>query len=241
VSRFVGVFVVGAALFGAPSFAQAEITQVFTDTSTPIDCEVQTGGAEGIRFCTNQAGEDRSTVDTFDGVPIDINVAFPPEPAPPAEDGNFPTVMMFHGYGGSKMGLTAMRRWVDQGYAVFTMTTRGFNQSCGTAAARAAGGAACDDGYVRLMDTRYEVRDAQDFIGLHHVHHLNARIPNYNLQAAHDEVDLFDSVPVLTFWDGIKATRLKLWDEERGKLVTFPEARRNARRTASEIPSATLS
>jgi omega-6 fatty acid desaturase (delta-12 desaturase) len=78
-------------------------------------------------------------------------------------------------------------------------------------------------------------------IGLHHVHHLNARIPNYNLQAAHDEVDLFKSVPVLTFWDGIKATRLKLWDEERGKLVTFPEARRNARRTASEIPSATLS
>ena len=24
-------------------------------------------------------------------------------------------------------------------------------------------------------------------IGLHHVHHLSARIPNYNLQAAHDE------------------------------------------------------
>ena len=24
-------------------------------------------------------------------------------------------------------------------------------------------------------------------IGLHHVHHLNARIPNYNLQRAHDE------------------------------------------------------
>ncbi len=165
VSRFVGVFVVGAAIFGAPSFAQAEITQVFTDTSTPIDCEVQTGAAAGIRFCTNQAGEDRSTVETFDGVPIDINVAFPPEPVE-GEDGNFPTVMMFHGYGGSKMGLTAMRRWVDQGYATFSMTTRGFHQSCGTAAARAAGGAKCDDGYVRLMDTRYEVRDAQDFIGL---------------------------------------------------------------------------
>ena len=24
-------------------------------------------------------------------------------------------------------------------------------------------------------------------IGLHHVHHLSARIPNYNLQRAHDE------------------------------------------------------
>ena len=68
-------------------------------------------------------------------------------------------------------------------------------------------------------------------IGLHHVHHLNARIPNYNLQRAHDDVELFHSVPVLTFWDGIKATRLKLWDEERGRLVTFAEARRNARRS----------
>jgi acyl-lipid omega-6 desaturase (Delta-12 desaturase) len=78
-------------------------------------------------------------------------------------------------------------------------------------------------------------------IGLHHVHHLNARIPNYNLQAAHDDNEIFHSVPVLTFWDGIKATRLKLWDEERGRLVTFAQARRNARRAPSEIPSATLS
>jgi omega-6 fatty acid desaturase (delta-12 desaturase) len=63
-------------------------------------------------------------------------------------------------------------------------------------------------------------------IGLHHVHHLSARVPNYKLQAAHDNVDLFDDVPVLTFWDGIKTTRLKLWDEERGRLVTFADAER---------------
>jgi omega-6 fatty acid desaturase (delta-12 desaturase) len=63
-------------------------------------------------------------------------------------------------------------------------------------------------------------------IGLHHVHHLSARVPNYHLQAAHDNVDLFGDVPVLTFWDGIKATRLKLWDEDRGRLVTFADAQR---------------
>ena len=28
-------------------------------------------------------------------------------------------------------------------------------------------------------------------IGLHHVHHLNAEIPNYNLQRAHDENEIF--------------------------------------------------
>jgi omega-6 fatty acid desaturase (delta-12 desaturase) len=32
-------------------------------------------------------------------------------------------------------------------------------------------------------------------IGLHHVHHLNARIPNYNLQGAHDASPMFTAVP----------------------------------------------
>jgi acyl-lipid omega-6 desaturase (Delta-12 desaturase) len=63
-------------------------------------------------------------------------------------------------------------------------------------------------------------------IGLHHVHHLSARIPNYNLQRAHDENPIFHEVPVLTLWDGMRAVRLKLWDEERGRMVTFAEAGR---------------
>jgi acyl-lipid omega-6 desaturase (Delta-12 desaturase) len=62
-------------------------------------------------------------------------------------------------------------------------------------------------------------------IGLHHVHHLNARIPNYNLQRAHDENPVFHSVPELSLGDALRAPRLKLWDEDRGRLVTFAEAR----------------
>jgi len=61
-------------------------------------------------------------------------------------------------------------------------------------------------------------------IGLHHVHHLSARIPNYNLQRAHDENPIFHDVPTLSLRDGLRAVRLKLWDEERGRLVTFAEA-----------------
>jgi omega-6 fatty acid desaturase (delta-12 desaturase) len=61
-------------------------------------------------------------------------------------------------------------------------------------------------------------------IGLHHVHHLNARIPNYNLQRAHDENPVFHSVPELSLGDALRAPRLKLWDEGRGRLVTFAEA-----------------
>jgi omega-6 fatty acid desaturase (delta-12 desaturase) len=63
-------------------------------------------------------------------------------------------------------------------------------------------------------------------IGLHHVHHLNARIPNYNLQRAHDENPIFHQVPTLSLWDALRTVRLKLWDEEQGKLVTFAQASR---------------
>ncbi|HET6869907.1 MAG TPA: fatty acid desaturase [Solirubrobacteraceae bacterium] len=62
-------------------------------------------------------------------------------------------------------------------------------------------------------------------IGLHHVHHLNARIPNYNLHRAHDENPIFHHVPTLSLWDALHTIRLKLWDEECGKLVTFAGAR----------------
>lgn len=63
-------------------------------------------------------------------------------------------------------------------------------------------------------------------IGLHHVHHLSAKIPNYNLQAAHDANPIFHRVPQLSAWDGLKATRLKLWDEDSGRLLTWAEVRR---------------
>ncbi|MDQ3728081.1 MAG: fatty acid desaturase [Actinomycetota bacterium] len=78
-------------------------------------------------------------------------------------------------------------------------------------------------------------------IGLHHVHHLNARIPNYNLQRAHDDNEIFHSVPILTFMDGIRCTRLKLWDEEGGRLITFAEARRLQRPAPAQISSASSS
>jgi omega-6 fatty acid desaturase (delta-12 desaturase) len=62
-------------------------------------------------------------------------------------------------------------------------------------------------------------------IGYHHVHHLNARIPNYNLKRAHDENAVFHAVPTLSLRDGVKAVGLKLWDEDRHRLVPFGAAR----------------
>jgi omega-6 fatty acid desaturase (delta-12 desaturase) len=57
----------------------------------------------------------------------------------------------------------------------------------------------------------------------HHVHHLSAKIPNYNLRAAHEEQPMFAQTPVVTVRSGFGSLRLKLWDEERGSLVGFPK------------------
>jgi omega-6 fatty acid desaturase (delta-12 desaturase) len=61
-------------------------------------------------------------------------------------------------------------------------------------------------------------------IGFHHVHHLNPRVPNYRLQECHESIAALGEVPVNSFRDGLRALRFVLWDEERGKLVTFHEA-----------------
>ncbi len=73
-------------------------------------------------------------------------------------------------------------------------------------------------------------------IGLHHVHHLSTRIPNYNLQRAHDAHVVLQQVPTLSLRDGVKCVGLKLWDEERGRLVTFREARAGRPRTVTVPP-----
>ena len=73
-------------------------------------------------------------------------------------------------------------------------------------------------------------------IGLHHVHHLSAKVPNYNLQRAHDENPIFRDVPLLTAWDGAVAVRLKVIDPEAGRLLTWSEVR--ARRAAVPAASA---
>jgi omega-6 fatty acid desaturase (delta-12 desaturase) len=67
-------------------------------------------------------------------------------------------------------------------------------------------------------------------IGLHHVHHLNARIPNYNLQRAHDANAIFAGVPTVSIRDGVRAVKFKLWDEETGQLVTFVQANLHSQR-----------
>jgi omega-6 fatty acid desaturase (delta-12 desaturase) len=61
-------------------------------------------------------------------------------------------------------------------------------------------------------------------IGFHHIHHLNPRVPNYRLNAAHAAVQKVQSVRGLGLLDGLRAPWLTLWDEVSGRLVRFSEA-----------------
>jgi omega-6 fatty acid desaturase (delta-12 desaturase) len=69
-------------------------------------------------------------------------------------------------------------------------------------------------------------------IGIHHVHHLNARIPNYRLQECMEANPEFQKVTRITIRDSWRLTRLALWDEEARELVTFRQAKRRMAQAA---------
>ena len=63
-------------------------------------------------------------------------------------------------------------------------------------------------------------------IGLHHVHHVAPKIPNYRLQRCHRENALFHASPKVTLRSGFAALRLALWDEAQQRLVRFSDISR---------------
>ncbi|MGD0960606.1 MAG: fatty acid desaturase [Methylomonas sp.] len=62
-------------------------------------------------------------------------------------------------------------------------------------------------------------------IGLHHIHHIRANIPNYNLQRCQKEAPLLQIVKPLTLRKSLKSLWLNLWDEQKHKLVSFQAIR----------------
>ena len=133
----------------------------------------------GVRFCPTT--EPAARVPSFDGVPLDVDVTLPEK-----GKGPFPTIVMLHGFGGSKTdfesstpggpapeeagtGSTIYRYnndfYAHRGYAVVNYTARGFGGSCGGGATGDHSGA-CGFGYIRLADSRYEARDTQYLLGL---------------------------------------------------------------------------
>ncbi|MBN1452421.1 MAG: fatty acid desaturase [Anaerolineales bacterium] len=62
-------------------------------------------------------------------------------------------------------------------------------------------------------------------IGYHHIHHLGAKIPNYNLPKAYKENPIFHVKPV-TLLSSLKSLTLRLYDEKTRKLVGWSVLKR---------------
>ena len=58
-------------------------------------------------------------------------------------------------------------------------------------------------------------------IGLHHIHHVQPRIPSYNLQSCQDAVPAFQAVPPLTLRRSLDSLRLRLVDETDRRMVSW--------------------
>jgi predicted acyl esterase len=133
----------------------------------------------GVRFCPT--ADSAARIPSFDGIPLDVDVTLPEK-----GKGPFPTIVMLHGFGGSKKDFEATSPagpapeeagggstifhynndfYARRGYAVVNYTARGFGNSCGGGVAGDHSGA-CGAGYIRLSDSRYEARDTQYLLGL---------------------------------------------------------------------------
>lgn len=62
-------------------------------------------------------------------------------------------------------------------------------------------------------------------IGYHHIHHLDAHIPNYRLRACHEALPTGMAPRAMSMWMGLRAFRYALWDEDSGRMITFKAAR----------------
>jgi predicted acyl esterase len=153
------------------SIAMLAVTGVASASAEPAPFGHTCKAQNGVRFCPTETLEQR--VPTFDGVPLDVDVTLPASGAGP-----FPTIVMLHGWGGSKTDFESSSPagdgnetfdynnvyYAQHGYAVVNYSARGWGNSCGTPSSREDPG--CKEGWIRLADQRYEARDTQYLLGL---------------------------------------------------------------------------
>jgi predicted acyl esterase len=156
------MLLLGGTALAAPTLASAQ----------PAPLGHACSALNGVRFCPTSTLEQR--VPSFDGVPLDADVTLPP-----TGEGPFPTIVMMHGWGGSKAEFESSSPagngnetfdynnvyYAQHGYAVLTYSARGWGRSCGSAESRKET-PGCEKGWIRLADQRYEARDTQYLLGL---------------------------------------------------------------------------
>jgi fermentation-respiration switch protein FrsA (DUF1100 family) len=126
---------------------------------------------DSVRMCATTGLSER--VPSFDGVPLDVDVTLPA-----SGNGPFPTIVMMHGWGGSKTSFESSTPagddnetfdynniyYAQHGFAVVNYSARGWGNSCGALESRTEPD--CKEGWIRLADQRYEARDTQYLLGL---------------------------------------------------------------------------
>lgn len=70
-------------------------------------------------------------------------------------------------------------------------------------------------------------------IGFHHVHHLSPKMPNYQLEKAHDAVYPLQQATTVTLKTSLKSLNFRLWDEENNKFISFKQMRKTAKKAIS--------
>lgn len=64
------------------------------------------------------------------------------------------------------------------------------------------------------------------YIGYHHIHHLNARIPNYHLKACYDAIPALQAGKTVTISESLHLSLLSLYDKGTERLISFGQYRK---------------
>jgi omega-6 fatty acid desaturase (delta-12 desaturase) len=63
-------------------------------------------------------------------------------------------------------------------------------------------------------------------IGYHHVHHLSPKVPNYNLEKAHNSSTALQQATTITVGTSLLSLRYRLWDEKNKAFISFKECKK---------------
>ncbi|KHD86217.1 fatty acid desaturase [Heyndrickxia ginsengihumi] len=72
-------------------------------------------------------------------------------------------------------------------------------------------------------------------IGFHHVHHLAPRIPNYNLEKAHNSTPPLQKATTITLGTSLHSLRFRLFDEENKTFVSFKDIYPSIKKEKSRV------
>lgn len=78
-----------------------------------------------------------------------------------------------------------------------------------------------------FYDLPFFLRWATANIGAHHIHHLHSKIPYYRLHSILKDHPELREIGRITLWQSLGCLRLHLWDEAKGKLISFRDRYRS--------------